>query len=77
MLKTINSLEQLLTGENMDRGKIKMVLFDIDGTLAESKLIKDILFRTLEEFNISERVIPKLGKEIVNEKWLTNKLGLS
>ncbi len=75
MNKTINSLNQLLIEGNLD--SIKMLLFDIDGTLSKCQLINKIFMETLVEFNINQKKVPKLGKEILNEKWLIDKLKIS
>ena len=77
MHKTINNLEQLLIDEEIDLKNVKMLLFDIDGTLSKGQLIKNILFQTLRELKIPGKVIPKLGRDIFNKKWLTDKLQLA
>jgi FMN phosphatase YigB (HAD superfamily) len=76
MRETINNLNQLLIDEDIDFDNVKMILFDIDGTLSKSELIKNILFQTLAEFKIPGKIIPKLGIDILNKKWLIDKLQL-
>ena len=77
MHKKANNLNQLLVDEDIDLDHVKMILFDIDGTLSKGKLIRDILFQTLGEFKISKEIIPNLGREILNERWLIEHLRLN